>query len=201
MYRIGLGVLLGGVVACGGDYRVNGYDQRCSRAFGEEVLAFDPEAGGLPGPTFHKYTDPEEALGEPDFSGNDSDNGAVSLGYRGYIELGLGECRAVTSGDSQPDIHVEEVGHSFESTLVFIRLTPLGAEAAGMAYEPDLWIGAGHAGSSGKVDLDDVFDSTEAVEFDAIRVQDMSSSWDYHAPTPGADLDAVEALYPVSFGE
>jgi hypothetical protein len=140
--------------------------------------------------------DPEDVLGPPDFTGVDSDRGAYSLGLGGMLEVGLGECRAQTTGDARPDLQVIEVGGNVEPVHAWARPTPASSALLGESYGPELWIYAGRTSSDGLLDLD-AAGLGVAYEFEAVLLVDGSQDYEWHPETPGADVDAIEMLIPV----
>lgn len=169
---------------------------RCSELYAQEVLEYAPEYAGFAPPTWEPYTDPEEALGAPDFTQGPNESGAVALGVFGRLSLGVGDCLAKTSGDSEPDLHVYEIGGNVEYYSVYLRPTARGWSTLGQDAGSEEWVLGGVADGDGFVDLDGP-GGRPAVEFDAVQLRDENTVYEYESPTPGADIDSVEFLLPI----
>lgn len=166
-------------------------------AWADVVVHYDPTLLGGAAPTVVEFADPEMALGPPDYVIG-SGVGAVALGYGGVIELGFDECLLSTSGDASPDLVIHEIGPDKERT--FVALAPLDPSG----FDPDALVGDGYyfatdvAGSTVEIDLDALYGLTEPTVFIGIQLVDDPDSGTHEPETPGADIDAVEILHPVT---
>jgi hypothetical protein len=172
--------------------------------FAASVLAYDPSYLGAPAPTNENYTNPDAALGPPDYD-HDSQFGAVSLGSGGLLELGFDGCLLGLSGDSSPDLRIYEAGPFLERSFLSVRLTLDAHEPAGAIIEvpDDGYLDLGRVeGGVVDVDLDGrlpLLSSMDAsfIAFDAIRILDDPEQGGWGpGGTTGADIDAVEILTP-----
>ncbi|MHC4619250.1 MAG: hypothetical protein ACYTEQ_16015 [Planctomycetota bacterium] len=170
------------------------------QSFADEVLRYEPLYGGGPGPTDPCFTDPNEALGPPDFPGGGGGvPGAVSLGRGGLIELLFVDNRLTNSGDDQNDLHIFEVGPDVEDTFVAIRPTPDTNDLLGPAFDAD---GDGFYevgkvfGATSSIDIDAFFPGFGPGEllFDAVQLIDDPNEGGNTGSTVGADIDAVGAI-------
>ncbi|HWB80975.1 MAG TPA: hypothetical protein VG755_38695 [Nannocystaceae bacterium] len=171
--------------------------------FAVDVVEYDPAFSDGPLPSRAQFTDPYEALGEPDYAeGSDgAGHGAVSLGGGGLLWVSFGSCFVSNSGDRDADIRVYEVGVNVESTS--IALVPTEATALRLS---DTAI----AGQGGGIFVGDIEGSTREVDIDAelagfaageltfvslVMVDQLSQGWT-NSEWAGADIDAVELLAP-----
>jgi len=170
-------------------------------SFADEVILYDPNYSGGPNPTEPTSIDPQDALGVPDFpdGGSVGDEGAVSLGRGGLIELRFTNNFLVNSGNSTDDLHIFEIGPDVEDTYVSIRPTAETVLLLGASYDAN---GDGYyeigkvSGSISSIDIDSFFSGYEAGElvFDAVQLIDDYDEGNTSGPTVGADIDAVGAI-------
>ena len=174
----------------------------CTTCFGDGLSFADEVIEYVQYCSNNISTDPSAALGMPDFTSSDTH---VSLGT-GYIKLGFTNNTLVNSGDSEPDLHVFEVGPRVEGS--FIELRPVNAAtellciAAGLLdTDSDGFYEFGQIGGSlASVDVDAFFDNLppQSVYFNAIKITDAIGSCS--TSTPGPDIDAVCVLSNISCG-
>lgn len=176
-------------------------------SFADQVLRYDPLAGGGPGPTAPNFIDPLRALGSPDYSscgGGSSSTGAVSLGNGGLIELAFTN-NLLTNGNpgqsnpsySNLDLWIYEAGGVTEPMDVFVHPLSTTLPLLNPALDPD---GDGYyfvgrvSGQPVGVDLDAVFPgfAPGSLLFDAVRIVDVLNGGS--SSTVGADIDAVGAI-------
>src|SRR5690554_4278255 len=146
-------------------------------------------------------TNPEAALGMPDYSGSSTQH--ATLG-RGFIKLGFTNNTLVYSGTPEADLFIFEVGPLVESS--FIELRPSNAETEALCIAAGIldsdgdgfYEFGGIGGALAAVDIDAFFDDLPpaSVFFDAIKIIDAPGSCS--TSTPGADIDAVCALSSIS---
>jgi hypothetical protein len=142
-------------------------------------------------------TDPEQALGVPNYSGTPQTH--VSLG-RGFIKLGFTNNTLINSGSADPDLFVFEVGPLVESSSIELR--PANSETETILIQIGLtdvdndgyYEFGSIGGAIASVDIDAFLPglSANSVQFDAIKIVDAPGSC--ATSTPGADIDAVCAL-------
>ncbi|MEL6109225.1 MAG: CARDB domain-containing protein, partial [Planctomycetota bacterium] len=172
--------------------QANGND---SARFADAVLRYDPDYSGGNVPT--SATDPNEALGSPDYPANGS--GFVSLGQGGLIELAFTNNRLTNSGTEKTDLKIFEIGPQVEDTFVAIRPTaetlPLLDPALDANGDGFFEIGA-VTGALSEIDIDQFFPGFAAGQlvFDAVQLIDDPNKDGTTGSTVGADIDAVEAL-------
>jgi hypothetical protein len=151
-------------------------------SFADSVVAYSINGGGVSAP----HNDPSKALGIPDVA---NDDGYVSLGAAagGFLVLEFLDNSLTTSGNTDNDLWVFEIGGAVEPTQVFI------------SQDGNSWIDLGPIqGSTRGVDIDDFVGSgvvlgakysfVKLVELDPAGAPDSSS------PFAGADIDAVGAI-------
>ena len=151
-----------------------------AKAFADKVVSFNI---GSPAPQNPKFANPEEALGEPDYSGftgnSDTMWGFVSLGGGGVITLEFTQVYIVDGPGA--DIHVFEVGPAVEPMLFEI------------SRDGEDWIVIGEiSGGTASVDLAGHVDKNDRFSF--VRLTDLNKAG---GEWPGADLDAVAAINTV----
>ena len=148
---------------------------------------------------------PEGAIGVADYWGNNLDEPEfVFLGEGGFIKLGFTDNLISNSGDNQNDVYVFEVGPAVESTLISLR--PFDAFTETQLINngiPDLdgdgyYFISGIGGATASLDIDAVLPGypSGTLYFDAIELMDLDDI-PCTANTPGADIDAVCAIYSV----
>jgi len=160
-------------------------------SFADEVIAYENTCAS------NTQTDPELALGVPDFvSGT---NNYVTLG-RGSVTLGFTNNTLINSGNSDPDLFVFEIGPAVEGSSIELR--PLNQATEDLLISQGIPDADGDGfydfgsigGATASVDIDEIIGdfAFNAVQFDAIQITDIPGSCS--GSTPGADIDAVCAL-------
>ncbi len=196
-------VACGGVLVCGaspvaGAARVLAFPQ--ASTYADSVLRCDPSHGGGCVPTNPNFIDPQAALGPVNYAGGANGTGAVALGSGGLLELRL-TSQFANSGDARPDLRIIEVGGFDEAC--FIALRPASSQGAlemvalGLqdANQDGFYEITRISGGTSNIDLDRYFTApAQAVYFDAVQIVDDAHDHSSCTTTPGADIDAVEAL-------
>jgi hypothetical protein len=164
-------------------------------SYAVHVVDYDPRYnGGLPPARVH-FSDPDDALGEPDYTGGSDGHGAVSLGHGGLLRLSFGECVISNTGDSRPELIVHEVGGNVERAFISLLATFPTAQV----LDPD-WPTQGQTVPVGtlegliqEVDVDAAFPGHPggALQFMGIQIVDDPNQGNTVTPRPGADIDAV----------
>ena len=170
-------------------------------SFADEVIRYDPLYSGGPAPTAPTFTDPQSALGPPDFSLEEdaSSEGAVSLGQGGLLELHFVDNYLINSGDSVHDLYIFEVESDVEDTYVAIRPTPETALILGGSHDAN---GDGYyeigkvCRTTPSIDFDSIFPGHDSntLFFDAVQLIDDRYIVDSNEPMAGANIDAVGAI-------
>ncbi len=146
---------------------------------------------------------PLGALGVSDWSGAQMDAPEiVFLGQGGVLKLGFTDNLLANSGNNQDDLFVFEVGLAIEETELALRPFDLFTETQLITQGfPDLnsdgYFEMGTIrGSTSRVDIDSLLLGFTAGElkFDAIELTDIVDE-PCNNGTPGADIDAVCALF------
>lgn len=168
-----------------------------SLSFADAVIRYAPLHSGGPAPT--EGTDPEAALGIPNYVSNHPETHAT-LGRGGLIELRFVNNYLVNDGGTGHDLHIFEVGPDVEDTFVAIRPT---AETA-LLLDPALYDADGDGfyeigkvyGSISSIDIDAVFPghASQTLIFDAVQLIDDYYEGGSTGSTVGADIDAVGAI-------
>lgn len=112
-------------------------------SFADAVVNYSPGTNVGPG-----YDDPLGALGTPDYSGA-ADNTSVSLGIGGSLTLQFTDNSLTTSGNTDPDLWIFEIGGAVESfnvqistdNLTYIDLGDISGQPSGI--DIDSFIGSG----------------------------------------------------------
>lgn len=144
-------------------------------SFADAVVSYTP---GIPAP-LPQYTDPDKALGEPDYDYYQDDS-FVSLGCRGQLTLQFIDNGFIDiEGD---DLYFFEIGPSIESFKVEI------------STDGKDWIYIGTLpGSNCSIDIGKSQRvRTENEVYYYVRITDLGDFC--RGPTPGADIDAVGAI-------
>lgn len=144
-------------------------------SFADAVVSYIP---GIPAPQ-PNYTDPERALGEPDYN-HYKDDSFVSLGCKGQLTLQFIDNGFINiEGD---DLYFFEIGPSVESFKVEI------------SSDGKDWIYIGTLpGSNCSIDIGKSQRvRTENKVYYYVRITDLGDFC--RGPTPGADIDAVGAI-------
>jgi hypothetical protein len=182
-------------------------ERPASSTYADCIVQYDPGYGGGCVPTNPNFMDASAALGAPDYSGGSDGTGAVSLGSGGVLELCFTGVQIDNSGDSRRDLRIIEIGGYSEEFFVELRpgapttaqdLIDLGLQDA----DQNGYFEVGRSSSaSGGMDIDALLNRPvpeESLHFDAVRLRDDPVDTPTCATTtPGADIDAVEALHRV----
>ena len=141
--------------------------------------------------------DPQTSLGPPDARPTPP-LGAVSLGEGGTLTLGFSPCFVGTDGTSAPDLVIHEFGYS-ERTTVALLPTDRTRVLLGSVLGVDGYVVIEGPPDSVDFDIDATLSEIppDAREFAAVRLRDVAEQGENTADTPGADIDAVEAMVPV----
>jgi len=129
------------------------------------------------------YTDPTQALGVPNYPSGPG-NGHVSLGWGGNLVVQFTDNSLTTSGDTDLDLWIFEVGAAVEPTKVEISTD--GAS----------WIDVGDVGgATSGIDLDALigFGVVLWEKYSFVRLTDNNAHLS-GSPWGGADIDAVGAI-------
>lgn len=158
---------------------------------------FDPDGNGkqfsdgFPGPgplAGAPYTDPNEALGAPDYTGgNTNTDGYTTLGDGGVLILEFVDNALTGSNSADADLHVFEVGTDVEDTYVWIRQTELS---------PWLFVGRGLGGTT-SFDIDPILQAeglSPFTRFGFVAILDDAARDGQSGNFVGADIDAVGAI-------
>lgn len=133
------------------------------------------------------YDNPEDALGVPDYN-EATDLGQLSLGDNGSVILKFTDNALTTSGDSDDDLWIFEVG-----------VVELGYVA--ISKDGTTWINVGSiSGERSGVDIDSYLGSGVELwgKYSYVRITDAGEGLTTNQPYPGVDIDAVAAVSSVS---
>lgn len=154
-------------------------------SFADSVYSFTPGANVGPG-----YNNPLGALGTPDWSG--ANGTAVSLGIGGSLVLQFTDNSLTTSGDTDLDLWIFEIGAAVESMNVAISIDAIS------------WVDLGNvSGQPSGIDIDAVAGVTAGAQYSFVRLNDVAPNQSGF-PFGEADIDAVGAISsaaPVSVDE
>lgn len=148
-------------------------------SFADSVFDYSP-GGGFTGAA--PCQDSSKAVGLPDFvTGNCS--GYVSLGQGGSIILQFTDNALTTSGDSNADLHIFEVGAAVEAMIIEISTNAMD------------WIGLGTlSGQPTSIDIDGVAGVVAGTAYSFVRITDDPNAGPHSGVFSGADIDAVGAI-------
>ncbi len=149
-------------------------------SFADSVLSFEQGTNVTQGTL---YTDPANSLGAPDYVNSDSQY--VSLGNGGTLILRFSDNSLTTSGDTEPDLWVFEIGPAVESTEVYISVDGI------------TWINVGVvSGSTSGVDIDYYIGNgvVFGTKYSFVKLIDVYDDDFSSGGTSGADIDAVGAI-------
>ena len=152
-----------------------------SLSFADQVVSFDPNAGGAP-PAF-TFQNQATVLGAPDsISGGEPVDGAttLSLGLGGTLVVEFTNNLLTGSGDAQPDLAIFEVG-AVESIRVEISRDGTSFFDVGVI-----------GGLTNSLDIDSAGFGTQD-RFAFVRLTDLRQG-DSSIPQLGADIDAIGAI-------
>ena len=146
-------------------------------SFADQVIAYSNTSGV--GPT---HDDPTDALGIPNYG---SDTNYVSLGDQGSLALKFTDNSLTTSGDSDLDLWVFEIGAAIEPTSVAISTNGTN------------WIDVGAtSGATSGIDIDAYIGPggvTLWEKYSYVRLIDLLPHQSGY-PFEAADIDAVGAI-------
>lgn len=154
-------------------------------SFADRVISYEPMFSGGPKPSLDGWDKPENALGIP--NPDKEDCCAVTLGHGGRITLQFIDNALSGSNDTNPDLHIFEVGPDVEGTFVEISKDGVNFISIGKVF-----------GSTSSIDIDSFGFSSED-HFNYVRLTDdpNEGSAADETSTPGADIDAVGAISTV----
>ena len=119
------------------------------------------------------------SLGVPDYDGT---NGAVSLGIGGELIVKFTDNSLTTSGNSNKDLHIFEVGGVVEAFNLAISTDGIS------------WIDLGNvSGQPTSVDIDGVAGVVAGTKYSYVRLRDVAPNQS-GSPFGEADIDAVGAI-------
>ena len=193
-----------GLIDCDDEECINISNQGCMTC-GSGLGFADAVIGYSSGCTISDQN-PNGAIGVSDYiDHNDDADEFVFLGEGGWIKLAFTNNLLSNSGDDRDDLHVFEIGSAVEATEVSLRphntatilhMENLGFEdLAGDGYYFIMSIG----GATSSIDIDNLisgFNPGELV-FDAVKLQDIEDGTCAGSLIPGADIDAICAIYNV----
>lgn len=143
------------------------------KSFADAVIDYSPGSGKIE----NSASDPEAALGPPDFSGNVDDGSFLSLGCDGHVTLQFTD-NALVDVDG-PDLYVFEVGPKVEGMTISI------------SEDGETWVDLGEiSGGRAEVDLAGLVPTDASYRF--VRLTD--DGIDCGTRFAGADVDAVAAI-------
>ena len=143
------------------------------RSFADQVVSYTPGTGRI----VESATNPEKALGAPDFTGDVTDGTFVSLGCDGSVVLRFAD-NALVDIDG-PDLYVFEVGPRVEGMTLAI------------SEEGQTWIELGEI-SGGRAEVDIAGAAQANASYRFVRLTDDGEGCDTNYA--GADIDAVAAI-------
>ncbi len=147
-------------------------------SFADQVVSFT-----LGENTVSPYDDPAEALGAPDY--DSADAGYVSLGWGGTLIVRFTDNSLTTSGNSNLDLWIFEIGAAVEPTWLYISQN--GAD----------WISIGGVGgATAGIDIDAYIGAggvTAGARYSYVKLVDQNVRKSGY-PYAGADIDAIGAI-------
>jgi hypothetical protein len=153
-------------------------------SFVDAVVSYTPHGFGQP---TAPHRNPLNALGRPDFGGDNNCTGDprctfVSLGVGGNIVLQFVDNSLTGSGDSKPDLHIFEIGPDIEDT--FVDISKDGVD----------WVSIGKIlGATASIDIDRLgFGMSDFFYF--VRLTDDPDEGAVSGIQVGSDIDAVGAI-------
>lgn len=148
-----------------------------ANSFADAVVSYSPTSDVV-----SPYNDPSTSLGIPDYPNT---NSFVSLGDAGILILKFTDNSLTTSGNSDEDLWVFEIGDAIEPTYVYI------------STDGTNWISVGStSGATSGVDIDAYIGSgvTLGTQYSYVKLVDDDSVHQSGSPYEGADIDAVGAI-------
>ena len=168
--------------------------------YADAVIRYAPLHSGGPGPTHSSVQDPQAAIGAPDYSSvGGNEQGYVTLGRGGLLEVEFIDNRLINSGSSALDLQIFEVGGDVETTIVSLRPTPATVALLPASSDSDgdgFYLIGPINGGTRSIDIDSVFTGFAAgsLVFDAVQLIDDRNQGKTVGEFVGADIDAVLAL-------
>ncbi len=153
-------------------------------SFADVVFDYDPVGQGIPTPP---HRNPLNALGTPDFNGNNHCRvnepcTFVSLGVGGTIVLQFIDNSLTGSGTPDFDLHIFEIGPDIEDMFIWISKDGVNWSSVGEVF-----------GSISSIDIDRFgFGPTDFFSF--VLIQDDPSEGNTTGVQVGADIDSVGAI-------
>jgi len=199
-----LGACLTGAAAAVGHAAASApYDIPATLGYATRLLRYEPAYGDTCIPYNPHFTDPQAALGPPNYSGGSNGTGALSLGGGGLLEVLFVNTLVSNSGDNRVDLYIHEVGGFDEAFYFAMRpvapTTPADLQAAGLqdangdGFFEFGWIAGG---ATMRINLDAYFNQVLppfSMRFDAVQIIDDVLDHTNCTSTVGADIDAIEA--------
>lgn len=143
-------------------------------SFADEVVSYTPGAD-----VGNQWLLSDSSLGVPDYDGT---NGAVSLGNDGELIVKFTDNSLTTSGNSNKDIHIFEVGGVTEFFNLAISTDGIN------------WIDLGNVlGQPTSVDIDGVAGVIAGTKYSYVRLRDVGPD-QTGFPFGEADIDAIGAI-------
>jgi len=155
-------------------------------SFADAVTDYSPVIGG-DGTPWNVYQDPTNALGLPDYDGDDdfasqAEATYASLGHGGSLTIEFVNNILTGSGSGDLDLWIFEVGGDVERTYVAISDDLITWHDVGVIE-----------GSTSGVDID-AFGFGIDDHFPYVRLTDDPAVGQIGTRTPGADIDAIGAI-------
>ncbi len=158
------------------------YDGVCfpdgDRSFADSSISYDPGTG-----VEGCCNKPTSAEGSPDYQ-YDKDGSYVSLGCDGVLVVKFTDNSLTTSGDSDADLWIFEIGAEIEPTYIDISTNGVN------------WIQVGStSGATSGIDIDSYIGDGVILDvlYSYVRITDRYCL-SQDPPYPGADIDAVGAI-------
>lgn len=172
--------------------------------FATLVLRFDPTAGGGQWPEREDVIDPAATLGPPDYQPDSPDApgrplGTVSIGDGGVLAVSFEPCVLVANGTrGVADLYVFEAG-SDERVSLAVRPVP---QMRTRIEDDNVVDDQGWVQVAAEIDDEGGFDLDTGVRvrgddpmmYEALQITDVPAEGLETAETPGADIDAFEAV-------
>lgn len=174
-------------------------------SFADALIRADPLHSGGPAATAPGSINPLDSLGVPDYDSG-LETGSYALGNGGLVEVAFTDNLLTSSGNSDDDLYIFEIGPLVEDTFVAIRPT-VSTQALLNAMDDadgDGFYEVGKvAGSISGIDIDSFFPGFAAgqLKFDAVQLIDDPNENQTTGVFVGADIDAVGAISSVPVPE
>ncbi len=147
-------------------------------SFADDIVSY------IPGTYVTSHTDESKVLGIPDYTGINSES-YVSLGNGGTVIVKFTDNSLTTSGSSDSDLWIFEVGTAVEATDVYI------------SKDVPNWIFVGRVeGAKSGIDIDEYIGNGVILgdKYSYVKLIDDEQSESGTTSTAGADIDAVGAI-------